>query len=239
MGLTNSGQQNSAEAHARRVREMFAKISPRYDLLNHLLSANVDIRWRRSVVRKIAPRLAPDAQVLDVGCGTGDLSIEIFEKTAAPVVGIDFCRPMLELASMKAPQLRFIEGDALKLPFADCLFDCITIGFALRNLSSVENGLAELKRVLKPKGTLAILEFSQPTIPVFRQLVRFYYWGLLPLIGGGFSGSRSAYEYLPDSIGRFPNQKALAALMRAAGFEEVEFENLSGGIAAVHTGRRA
>jgi demethylmenaquinone methyltransferase/2-methoxy-6-polyprenyl-1,4-benzoquinol methylase len=239
MGLTDNGQKNLADDHARRVREMFAKISPRYDLLNHLLSANVDIRWRRRVVKKIAPRLAPDAQVLDVGCGTGDLSIEIFEKTAAPVVGIDFCRPMLELASEKAPHLRFIEGDALNLPFADCRFDCITIAFALRNLSSVEKGLAELKRVLRPKGTLAILEFSQPTVPIFRQLVRFYYWGLLPWIGGGFSGSRSAYEYLPDSIGRFPNQNALAEMMRAAGFEEVEFENLSGGVAALHTGRRA
>lgn len=239
MGLTNSGQKNSAEDHARRVREMFAKISPRYDLLNHLLSANVDVRWRRRVVRKIAPRLAPDAQVLDVGCGTGDLSIAIFEKTAAQVVGIDFCRPMLELAKKKASHLRFVEGDALELPFADSLFDCITIGFALRNLSSVEEGLAELKRVLKPKGTLAVLEFSQPTIPVFRQLVRFYYWGFLPLIGGGFSGSRSAYEYLPESIGRFPDQETLAKMMRAAGFEEVEFENLSGGVAALHTGRRA
>ena len=239
MGLTNSGQKNSAEDHARRVREMFAKISPRYDLLNHLLSANVDVRWRRRVVRKVAPQLAPDAQVLDVGCGTGDLSIAIFDKTAAPVVGIDFCRPMLELAKEKAPQLRFIEGDALKLPFADSLFDCVTIGFALRNLSSAEKGLTELKRVLKPKGTLAVLEFSTPTIPVFRQLVRFYYWGFLPLIGGGFSGSRSAYEYLPDSISRFPDQEALAEMMRAAGFAEVEFENLSGGVAAIHTGRRA
>jgi demethylmenaquinone methyltransferase/2-methoxy-6-polyprenyl-1,4-benzoquinol methylase len=183
--------------------------------------------------------LAPNSQVLDVGCGTGDLSIEIFEKTAVPVVGIDFCRPMLELARQKASHLQFIEGDALNLPFVDRSFDCITIGFALRNLSSVEKGLAELGRVLKPKGTLAILEFSQPTVPVFRQLVRFYYWGFLPLIGGGFSGSRMAYQYLPDSIGKFPNQAALAEMIRAAGFEEVEFENLSGGVAALHTGRRA
>jgi demethylmenaquinone methyltransferase/2-methoxy-6-polyprenyl-1,4-benzoquinol methylase len=239
MGLTNTGQKNSAEDHARRVREMFAKISPRYDLLNHLLSANVDIKWRRRVVSKIAPKLAPDAQVLDVGCGTGDLSIAIFEKTAAPVVGVDFCRPMLELAKKKAPQLRFIEGDALRLPFADCSFDCITIAFALRNLSSVEAGLEELKRVLKPKGVLAILEFSQPTVPGIREFVRIYYSRLLPSIGGWLSGSRSAYEYLPKSIGTFPNQEALVGMIRAAQFEEVEFENLSGGIAALHTGRRA
>jgi demethylmenaquinone methyltransferase / 2-methoxy-6-polyprenyl-1,4-benzoquinol methylase len=238
MGLTDPGQKNLAEDHARRVREMFARISPRYDLLNHLLSANVDTRWRRRVVRKLQPLLAEDARVLDVGCGTGDLSIELFERTAAQVVGIDFCRPMLQLAKQKAPRLKFVEGDALKLPFADASFDGITVGFAFRNLSSIEQGLTELHRVLKPHGSLAILEFSQPAVPGIRQLVRFYYRRLLPWIGGRLSGSRSAYEYLPDSIARFPNQQALAAMMRAAGFRDVQFENLSGGIAALHIGRR-
>ena len=238
MGLTNSGQKNPAQDHARRVREMFARISPRYDLLNHLLSANIDTRWRRRVVKKLQPLLAENARVLDVGCGTGDLSIEIFEKTAARVIGIDFCRPMLQLAKQKAPRLKFIEGDALRLPFADAMFDAITIGFALRNLSSVEQGLAELHRVLKPQGWLAILEFSQPSVPGVRQFVRFYYSRLLPWIGGRVSGSRNAYEYLPDSISKFPNQEKLVGMMRAVGFEEVEFENLSGGIAALHIGRR-
>lgn len=239
MGLTEPGQKNVADDHARRVRDMFARISPRYDLLNHMLSANVDRRWRRRVVRKLRPLLAADARVLDVGCGTGDLSIELFEKTAAQVLGIDFCRPMLELAKAKAPRLSFIEGDALRLPFADAFFDGITMGFALRNLSSVEAGLAELKRVLKPGGVVAILEFSQPTIPGMREFVRFYYRRLLPWIGGQVSGSRNAYEYLPDSIARFPDQETLASMMRTAGFEEVEFENLSGGIAALHMGRHA
>jgi len=191
------------------------------------------------VVGKLKPLLAADARVLDVGCGTGDLSIELFEKTAAQVWGIDFCRPMLELAKAKAPGLSFIEGDALRLPFADSFFDAITIGFALRNLASVEAGLAELRRVLRPKGVVAILEFSQPTIPGMREFVRFYYRRLLPWIGGQVSGSRNAYEYLPDSIARFPDQETLASMMRTAGFEEVEFENLSGGIAALHMGRRA
>ena len=239
MGLTDNGQRNSVEDHARRVREMFARISPRYDLLNHLLSANVDIRWRRRVVRKIAPGLAPDARVLDVGCGTGDLSIAIFEKTAARVVGLDFCRPMLDLAKQKSSQLPFIEGDGLRLPFADATFDALTAGFVVRNLADVEDGLREFRRVLKPRGVVAILEFSQPTVPGVRQFVRFYYSRLLPSIGGWFSGSRSAYEYLPNSIGKFPNQETLAGMMRAVGFEDVEFENLSGGIAALHTGRRA
>ncbi len=238
MGLTDSGQKITAEDHARRVREMFAKISPRYDLLNHLLSANIDSRWRRRVVTRLKPLLTNDARVLDVGCGTGDLSIELFEKTAARVTGIDFCRPMLKLAKAKAPRLAFIEGDALRLPFADASFEGLTIGFALRNLASVEEGLRELLRVLKPGGVVAILEFSHPVVPVFRRLVGFYNWRLLPWIGGLLSGSRGAYEYLPDSISKFPDQEMLAAMMHAAGFEGVSFENLSGGIAALHIGRR-
>ncbi|MFN2577570.1 MAG: bifunctional demethylmenaquinone methyltransferase/2-methoxy-6-polyprenyl-1,4-benzoquinol methylase UbiE [Pyrinomonadaceae bacterium] len=239
MGLTNSGQNNSAEDHARRVREMFAMISPRYDLLNHLLSANIDSRWRRRVVRKLVPLLPKDARVLDVGCGTGDLSIELFEKTSACVTGIDFCRPMLQLAKAKGPFITFIEGDALRLPFADASFEGLTIAFALRNLASIEEGLAELLRVLKPDGFIAILEFSCPVVPVFRNVIGFYYRCLLPSIGQLFSGARNAYQYLPDSISKFPNQEMLATMMRTAGFEEVRFENLSGGIAALHSGRRA
>jgi demethylmenaquinone methyltransferase/2-methoxy-6-polyprenyl-1,4-benzoquinol methylase len=217
---------------------MFANISPRYDFLNHVLSANIDTRWRRLVVRKLRPLLKADGKVLDVGCGTGDLSLELFEKTTAHVTGVDFCGPMLRLAQKKAPQLPFIEGDALRLPFADRSFDGLTVAFAVRNLSSVAAGLAEFQRVLAPGGWLAILEFSHPSVPLLRQLVRFYYWRLLPWIGGLISGSRSAYEYLPDSIAKFPDQQRLAGMMRAAGFDEVKFENLSGGVAALHLGRR-
>jgi demethylmenaquinone methyltransferase / 2-methoxy-6-polyprenyl-1,4-benzoquinol methylase len=239
MGLTDSGQKSSAEDHARRVRAMFARISPRYDLLNHLLSANVDKRWRRRAVNKAMPAAATSAKVLDVGCGTGDLSIELFENTAAEVIGLDFCRPMLELARQKASQIPFIEGDGLRLPFPEATFDVVTAGFALRNLANVEEGLQEFRRVLKPGGMVVILEFSQPTVPGVRQFVRFYYSRLLPAIGGWFSGSRKAYEYLPNSIKKFPNQEQLAGMMHATGYTEIEFENLSGGIAAVHSGRRA
>jgi demethylmenaquinone methyltransferase/2-methoxy-6-polyprenyl-1,4-benzoquinol methylase len=237
MGLTEVGQKKTEE-HARRVREMFANIAPRYDLLNHILSANIDKRWRRRVVKKLKPLLPEGGRVLDVGCGTGDLSIELFENTAAGVTGIDFCAPMLKLAKTKAPELQFIEGDALRLPFAEASFDGLTIGFALRNLADVERGLRELLRVLKPNGTVAILEFSHPVNPAFASFVRFYNWRLLPWIGGFVSGSRGAYEYLPDSISKFPNQETLASMMRAAGFAEVSFENLSGGVAALHLGRR-
>jgi demethylmenaquinone methyltransferase/2-methoxy-6-polyprenyl-1,4-benzoquinol methylase len=239
MGLTDQGKNNSAEDHARRVREMFARISPRYDLLNHLLSGNIDKRWRRIVVEKLRPLLSPDSKVLDVACGTGDLSIAIFENIGARVTGIDFCRPMLERAARKPSQVAFVEGDALQLPFGDGVFDAVTIAFGLRNLSSVEQGLNELRRVLKPNGWAAILEFSKPVVPGFRSLAAAYCTRLLPRIGGMISGSRSAYEYLPDSVSRFPDQETLLAMMTTAGFADVEFENLTGGIAALHTGRRA
>jgi demethylmenaquinone methyltransferase / 2-methoxy-6-polyprenyl-1,4-benzoquinol methylase len=238
MGLTEVGQKKT-EDHARRVREMFAKIAPRYDLLNHVLSANIDKRWRQRVVARLQTLLGNQGRILDVGCGTGDLSILLFEKTGAQVTGIDFCGPMLKLAQTKAPDLQFIEGDALSLPFAEASFDGLTIGFALRNLADVERGLRELLRVLKPNGHVAILEFSQPVNPVFASLVRFYYWRLLPWLGGLVSGSRGAYEYLPDSISKFPNQEKLAAMMRSAGFVDVRFENFCGGVAALHLGRRS
>ena len=236
MGLTEPA--NLPEDHARRVREMFARISPRYDLLNHLLSGNIDRRWRRTVVRKLVPLLSANAQVLDVACGTGDLSIKLFEEGKAKVIGLDFCQPMLELAKRKTRAIQFIEGDALRLPFADATFDGVTIGFGLRNLSSVEDGLSELRRVLKPNGWAAVLEFSQPSRGL-RGIVRFYYARVLPRLGGWLSGSRSAYEYLPDSISRFPNQSELAAMMRDTGFADVSFEDLTGGIAALHIGRRS
>jgi demethylmenaquinone methyltransferase/2-methoxy-6-polyprenyl-1,4-benzoquinol methylase len=238
MGLTDPGEKNSAEDHARRVRDMFARISPSYDRLNHLLSGNSDKRWRRVVVEKLRPLLPANAQVLDVACGTGDLSIALFEDIGARVVGVDFCRPMLELAAQKKPQLSFVEGDALHLPFDDAAFDAVTIGFGLRNLSSVEHGLNELRRVLRPKGWAAILEFSRPAMLGFRSLAAVYCTRLLPRIGGMISGSRSAYQYLPDSVSLFPDQETLAAMMGDAGFADVAFQNLTGGIAALHMGRR-
>ena len=146
---------------------------------------------------------------------------------------------MLERAARKQSGIAFVEGDALQLPFADGIFDAVTIAFGLRNLSSVEQGLDELRRVLKPNGWAAILEFSRPVVPGFRSLAALYCTRLLPRIGGFISGSRSAYEYLPDSVSRFPDQETLSAMMMAAGFAEVGFENLTGGVAAMHTGRRA
>jgi demethylmenaquinone methyltransferase/2-methoxy-6-polyprenyl-1,4-benzoquinol methylase len=239
MGLTDYGKNNSAEEHARRVRDMFARISPRYDLLNHLLSINIDKRWRRRVVEKLKPWVSHESRILDVACGTGDLSIALFENIGARVTGVDFCRPMLERAARKESRVVFVEGDALQLPFDNEIFDAVTIAFGLRNLSSVEQGLGELRRVLKANGKAAILEFSRPVVPGFRSLAAAYCTRVLPRIGGLISGSRSAYEYLPDSVSRFPDQEKLSAMMSEAGFADVGFENLTGGIAALHTGRRS
>ena len=238
MGLTNP-ENNLPEDHARRVREMFAQISSRYDLLNHLLSGNIDRKWRRVAGRKLQKLLPPDSIVLDVACGTGDLSIELFESARLRVIGADFCRPMLELAARKAPRICFVEADALRLPFPDASFAAVTIAFGLRNLASIESGLRELRRVLKPEGWLAILEFSRPQQPGFRALVEAYSQKLLPRIGGWISGSRSAYTYLPDSVSRFPDQARLAEMMRAESFANVVFEDLTGGVVALHLGQRA
>ncbi len=226
--------------HARRVRAMFAGIATRYDLLNHLLSGNTDQRWRQIVAARLRPALGAGTRTLDVACGTGDLALTLAKAGETQVIGLDFCRPMLELAARKAHgqarTLPFIEGDALHLPFAAASFDVVTIAFGLRNLADVAAGLRELGRVLKPGGTLAVLEFSRPVVPGFRALFGFYFRRVLPRIGGLVSGSRGAYEYLPDSVSRFPDQVRLAALMREVGFAQVAYQNLTGGIAALHTG---
>ena len=238
-----SDSRRANEEHANRVRDMFAAIAGRYDLLNHLLSGHIDKRWRRLVVRKLRNSIdTTGAQILDVACGTGDLSLTLSAATGARVVGTDFCRPMLEIAARKSATrglvIPFVEGDALRLPFRDSSFEAVTIAFGLRNLSDVERGLAELLRVIKPGGLVAVLEFSKPVVPGFRLLFNVYFTRVLPFLGGLISGSKSAYQYLPDSVTRFPDQKELSSLMRKVGLESVEYENLTGGIAALHTGKR-
>ncbi len=236
-----SQNKRAHDEHAGRVREMFAAIAGRYDLLNHLLSMNVDKGWRKKVATRVGEKL-PKAgpTILDVACGTGDLSLTLFEKTGARVVATDFCRPMLTIAAGKVPrEIVLVESDALSLPFLDGTFDVVSIAFGLRNLSSVENGLKELRRVLKPGGWVAVLEFSRPTNAVIRPLFGLYFHKVLPLMGGVISGSRSAYTYLPNSVSKFPDQQQLASMMNEAGLDQVSFENLSGGIAALHLGRRS
>lgn len=229
--------------HSRAVREMFGGIASRYDLLNHLLSLNIDKGWRRKVAKELRPILDnEDATVLDVACGTGDLSLELASGAKASITGTDFCRPMLKFAREKIDAahrtIPLVEADAMELPFPSASFDAVTIAFGLRNLPNVENGLGELLRILRPKGKLVVLEFSQPVIPGIREAFNLYFTRILPRIGGLVSGSPCAYEYLPDSVRGFPPQKELAAMMQKIGFTNVQYRNLTGGIAALHIGER-
>jgi demethylmenaquinone methyltransferase/2-methoxy-6-polyprenyl-1,4-benzoquinol methylase len=229
--------------HSRAVREMFSGIARRYDLLNHLLSLNIDKAWRRRVKRELGDLLArSDARVLDVACGTGDLSLELKQGARCAVFGTDFCRPMLAIAGEKAAvigtHLPLVEADAMRLPFPEESFDAVTIAFGLRNLPNVEQGLIELSRILKPGGRLVVLEFSKPKVPGFGQLFNLYFSHVLPRIGGALSGSRGAYEYLPRSVSKFPDQRSLVRLMQECGLANVTYSDLTGGIAALHLGTK-
>lgn len=238
-GAAPPGATGEREA-ARWVRAMFGRIAPRYDLLNHLLSFNADRWWRAKTVGLLRPVLTrADARVLDLCCGTGDLLIAMQRAAGRPLLGADFAHPMLLRARAKAPRARLFEADALALPLADGSLDLVTAAFGFRNLASYERGLAEMLRVLKPGGTAAILEFSEPRRPAFASLYRFYSGRILPLVGGLVSGERSAYHYLPDSVRKFPPAEELASAMRACGFAAVRYRRMTGGIVALHIGERA
>lgn len=236
----------SEQAASQWVRGMFGRIAPRYDLLNHLLSFNLDKRWRARTVARVSEILdRPDAQVLDLCCGTGDvlLALEAWRKNvhgSKPVLASDFCHPMLVEARRKIAGQRFrtpvFEADALVLPLAGDSLDLITVAFGFRNLANYQSGLQEMLRVLKPGGVAAILEFSQPPNAIFRALYGFFSTSVLPRIGGMVSGSREAYSYLPESIRKFPGAEQLAQEMRGAGFSRVEFERMTGGAVALHLG---
>jgi demethylmenaquinone methyltransferase/2-methoxy-6-polyprenyl-1,4-benzoquinol methylase len=221
---------------------MFGRVAHRYDLANHLLSFNIDRYWRWHTVRRVRQLLQrPSARALDVCCGTGDLLLALQRASRnAAVFGSDFCHPMLLAANGKLGRRRvpapLFEADALQLPLRDASLDVITVAFGFRNLANYATGLAEMRRVLRPGGAAAILEFSQPPNPAFRTLYEFYSRRILPWIGGALSGSRDAYTYLPDSVRKFPSAEELAASMRAAGLVNVSFEYLTGGIVALHLG---
>jgi demethylmenaquinone methyltransferase/2-methoxy-6-polyprenyl-1,4-benzoquinol methylase len=220
---------------------MFAGIAHRYDFLNHFLSASIDRRWRRIAVDKVRELngSSPSALCLDVCSGTGDLALALHRGLRCAVVASDFCHPMLTRAHAKCLGLPVhnVEADALNLPFPDGSFDTLTIAFGLRNLEDPWQGLDQMCRVLKPGGGIVILEFSKPVVPVLKHAFNFYFRHILPKLGAVISGDESAYQYLPDSVLKFPAQEELASMMRSCGFKDVQYRNLSGGIAALHWGR--
>jgi demethylmenaquinone methyltransferase / 2-methoxy-6-polyprenyl-1,4-benzoquinol methylase len=239
-GATPEGARDEQEA-AHWVRGMFARVAHRYDLANHLLSFNIDRHWRNYTVRQVRPVLdKPDARVLDICCGTGDLSLALARARRGTVFGSDFCHPMLDAARQKAEgrhaAVRLFEADALRLPVCDASFDLVTVAFGFRNLANYAAGLGEMRRILRPNGAAAILEFTEPPSPAFASLYHFYSRRILPWIGGALSGSRDAYTYLPESVRRFPKADELAEDMRRAGFRDVRYEYLTGGIVALHLG---
>ena len=242
-GSTPLGARSEVEA-ARWVRAMFGRVAHRYDLANHLLSCNIDRYWRAHTVRRTQEiLLRPEARVLDICCGTGDLVLALAKDATQGrrVLGSDFCHPMLvaahaKIAQRRAPAVLF-ESDALTLPLRDASLDLLTVAFGFRNLANYEAGLLEMRRVLAPGGMAAILEFSQPPNAMFGALYNLYARRILPWIGGLISGSRDAYTYLPESVRKFPSAPQLAAMMQRAGFAEVSFEYLTGGIVALHIGR--
>jgi demethylmenaquinone methyltransferase / 2-methoxy-6-polyprenyl-1,4-benzoquinol methylase len=239
-------------AASRQVREMFSRIAPRYDLLNHLLSLRFDVAWRKRLAKRFQPVLArPDVRVLDLCCGTGDLTLALAAAITSPspsspgvILGADFAHPMLVRAKGKTGGtsrraiIEFLEADALALPFADQSFDLVTTAFGFRNLANYSAGLAELYRVLRPGGSVAILEFTEPESALFGRLFRFYFHRVLPKLGGIVSGNAQAYGYLPGSVARFPQPAALASLMGRHGFTQVRAERWTGGIVALHTAQR-
>ena len=249
-GTRPEGTATEADA-SRKVREMFAIIAPRYDFLNHFLSFQTDRLWRKRTARLLRPILQrPDATVLDLCCGTGDLSIALARQGQARIFGADFAHPMLVRAAEKtasqlnsssngAPRiLPFLEADALRLPFADQSFDLVTTAFGFRNLANYESGLREIHRVLKPGGTIAILEFTEPPATLLGRIYRWYFREVLSRIGGLISGHYAAYTYLPKSVSRFFLPPELASLMQQVGYTSINFRLWTFATVALHTAQR-
>jgi demethylmenaquinone methyltransferase / 2-methoxy-6-polyprenyl-1,4-benzoquinol methylase len=251
LGTRPDGAVTETEA-SRKIREMFTQIAPRYDLLNHLLSGQLDRLWRARTARILQSILQnPGAIVLDLCCGTGDLAFALARSGNARIIGADFAHTMLVRARQKgrstsspqgentASSTEFLEADGLRLPFADASFDLVTSAFGFRNLANYETGLREISRVLKPGGTIAILEFTEPPEGLIGDFYRWYFCKVLPKIGGLISGDQAAYKYLPKSVSRFFRPAELVSLMTAVGYQSPKYRVWTLGTVALHTASRA
>jgi demethylmenaquinone methyltransferase/2-methoxy-6-polyprenyl-1,4-benzoquinol methylase len=242
--VAGAGEGGAADAAAKRayIRGLFTAIAPRYDFLNHLLSFNVDRRWRRRAVQRLAWEAKPAGVYLDLCAGTMDLAATLAQAPGfhGTVIGADFVVPMLASGRAKAPSSRMapVGADALALPFADQSFDGAMVAFGVRNLADLNAGLAEVARVLRRGAHFVILEFATPRFAPLRAAYLFYFRRVLPAIGRAVSKHRDAYSYLPESVLTFPEPEALAARLGNAGFHDVAYELLTGGICAVHHATR-
>jgi demethylmenaquinone methyltransferase / 2-methoxy-6-polyprenyl-1,4-benzoquinol methylase len=242
IGAAPEGAKDTASA-AHAVQEMFTAIAPRYDLLNHLLSFNIDRLWWRRTARTFTHILSlPDAQVLDLCCGTGDMTFALHHragKSSPKILGADFSHAMLERASRKSEgmPLRWVEADALRLPFADSSFDLVTAAFGFRNLADYDAGLREINRVLRPGGECGILDFGEPD-GLIGGIYRFYFKNVLPKVGTLVSGVKGPYAYLPSSVERFPAPTEMLERMRRAGFHEATWKPYTFGIAGLYRGKK-
>lgn len=228
-----------------RVRRMFGEIARRYDLLNHLLSLGIDRSWRRRTVRLVPP--ADEGPILDVCTGTGDLALAYRRAGGGrtQVVGADFCHPMLVIAARKcrragaADRISLLEADAQRLPFPDNLFQIVCVAFGLRNLSDTDAGLREMARVCRPGGRVAVLEFSMPSSRPLRAVYGWYFHRVLPRVGEALArNAQRAYNYLPASVGQFPQAEALLERLKAAGLSGVRSYRLTFGIASLYVGEK-
>lgn len=240
MQPTTEAAPKAGAEREKQVQRIFSEIAPRYDLLNHVLSLNIDRSWRRKAVDRLRWEASPRGTYLDACSGTFDLALELAERFdfGGRVIASDFAHPMLVQGSPKidgAP-VQSVCGDSLGLPFEDDAFDGATVGFGVRNLSDLRTGLVELKRVLKPGKRLVVLEFTVPPNPIVRAGYLFYFHNILPVVGRIVSGHPWAYTYLPESVKEFPGPEALGALFESIGFRGVGWKLLSGGIAAIHWG---
>ena len=226
------------------IRKLFDNIAPDYDKLNHILSLNIDKRWRRKAVQTLLDTTSP-LNILDVACGTGDFTIEIAQKapTGSQVSGIDLSEGMMKIGreKIKAAGLtaQLIQGDCEALPYSDNHFDRIAVGFGVRNFEHLAVGLKEMYRVLRPQGKLVILELSVPSNPIIRWCYKLYFLRILPAVGGWISGDRSAYEYLPASVLQFPAPKQFMTMLQEAGFQQVLHKSLTLGVCRMYIGIKA